>query len=544
MLIKIENPKGVIPKLEPHLLPNGASQEAVNCHFDSGSLVPFKETTTIVTPTKVGTKRTIYLFDNSFWFHWTSDVDVVRVPLGDDADEITCFTDGTLPKITKTTLATAGGTDYPEDFYTLGVPAPVAAPVCVVVGASVDPSLAENRAYVVTFICDIGGVEMEGPPSPVSNIVVVEPTQSVSITIPAIPAGDYNFTKKRIYRTANAGTAGTTEYKYVDEIDDSDLTYSDAVATASLGDEIESTTWDAPPSDLQGIKLHPSQFLVGFSDQELCVSVAGQPHAWPVAWRQKVDYPIVAIAVIGTAILVTTTADPYYVTGTSPDGLTAPERLGVSQSCVSKRGMVDAGFYALYPSPDGLVRVGQGVEDIVTANIMDRADWQALTPSTITGAFHDGKYYGFYNNGTSEGFILDLETGDLSYTDIYATATFVDKVTDTLYLQVGDDIVSWNTGTDDLMDSWKSKRFFAPRPITPGVAQILADEYPITFKLYASLDPDTPDTMTLKHTQTVTSEEPFRLPGGYKTKRVEAIVTGGKWHTVNIAERMADLRQG
>ena len=60
ILFKVDIPKGEIPRLEPELLPSNPAQTAENCRFDSGAVVPLSGMTTIETPTKVGTKQTIY----------------------------------------------------------------------------------------------------------------------------------------------------------------------------------------------------------------------------------------------------------------------------------------------------------------------------------------------------------------------------------------------------------------------------------------------------------------------------------------------------
>ena len=61
--------------------------------------------------------------------------------------------------------------------------------------------------------------------------------------------------------------------------------------------------------------------------------------------------------------------------------------------------------------------------------------------------------------------------------------------------------------------------FYTNRPICPGVAKVSADSYSsLTFKLFAD--------GSLKHTQTVTNANIFRLPGGYQAKSFEIQLEG------------------
>src|SRR5688572_29636867 len=117
--------KGEVPKRVSELKDSRFAEETSNCKLETGELMAFDGLTTVNTPTKVGTKRTIYLWGGSFWFHWTTDVDVVRGPVEQDTSERTYNTDGTQPKMTYAPIATSGGgTNYPNNSYNLGAPAP------------------------------------------------------------------------------------------------------------------------------------------------------------------------------------------------------------------------------------------------------------------------------------------------------------------------------------------------------------------------------------------------------------------------------------
>lgn len=532
-LVDITTFKGRVPRFDPSLLPSQGAQVATNCNTDRGTLRAYKGTTSVWTPTKTGTKKTIYKFGGSFWFHWITDVNVVRGPIAGNTTERTYWTGEGVPKVTDSSIATSGGgTNYPNNSYTLGLPAPAVAPVVTVTGASSDPTTAESRAYVYTYVSIWGE---ESAPSPTSLIVSPEPVQGVDLSsMSGAPSGAYNVVYKNIYRTVT-GVSGT-EFRFVAQIAVASSTYSDTIPSSTVGanEVIPSIEWDMPPADMAGLVIHPGGFMAGFSGKDLCISVAYAPHAWPESFRITMEHTIVAIGVFGNSILVTTTGTTYVVSGTTPGELTK-ERLEINQSCVSKRGLVDIGSAIAYPSPDGLMVVGTGIMQNATDALMLREDWQALVPSSILGVFHDGKYFGFYDTGTKQaGFIYDPTSEDWKDIDVFATAAWSDPLTDTLYLQVGNDIVSWNTGAA-LTYTWKSKQFDLPKPINPGLGQVFAKSYPCTMKLYAD--------GVLKHTQTVSSNLPFPLPSGYLPDMVEVEVTGAaEIKRISIVETIDDLR--
>jgi len=120
----------------PRYLGNEAAQTATNCPMWKGSLQPIKGALALSPSplTKSGNIKSIYRYDQTqtnqlnYWFHWTTDVDVVQGFIAGDTTERTYFTGDGNPKVTDTTLAlTGGGNLYPIAAYDLGVPKPTSA---------------------------------------------------------------------------------------------------------------------------------------------------------------------------------------------------------------------------------------------------------------------------------------------------------------------------------------------------------------------------------------------------------------------------------
>ena len=135
--IKLNKFLGEAPKLDAELLPNSAAQVASNVKLYSGDLLPYNQSSLQSVLVKTGPIQTIYPMDDGVggfkWLHWASDVDVVRAPVPNNASTQRVYYTGDTagngePKATTYSLATTGAsTAYPYAYYTLGLPAPVAA---------------------------------------------------------------------------------------------------------------------------------------------------------------------------------------------------------------------------------------------------------------------------------------------------------------------------------------------------------------------------------------------------------------------------------
>lgn len=522
---KLETFGGKAPQVSARLLPSDMAQEAINARLDSGRLVPWAANASAsITPVASysisGSTKTLFKFSDSVWIGSDEDLDFLRSPIAEDQHERIYVSGmgGSSGYPRMTTAAIVGNGTY----YTLGLPDPAAFDSVTLVGTTekTDTETPISRAYIFTYVSAYGE---EGPPSvsQVSQIVDVYSDQSVTVNFPANPSGNYNLTKKRLYRTDPGGT-----FRFVADVTLATDTYNDTVTDANLGEAIPSTGWIAPADNvsashkdgpLLGLVSMPNGFLAGFSGQTVAFSEAFQPHAFPDAYKLTIKSDVVALAPLNTGLLVLTKEKPALIQGLDPSSMSMVE-IDSTLSCVSKRSVVDMGEYVLYASPDGLVMAEDNGLSVVTEGLLSRDQWQALVPSTIIGFSWEGYYLGFYNDGTeSKGFILDPRGGKNSFVklDFHATAGFNDLESDELYLVVGGSVVKFATASSVQSATWKSKKFYSARPLNPGVAKLDCDSYSPTptFKLYAD--------GSLKHTQTVSDGSVFRLPSGYKANEFE-----------------------
>jgi hypothetical protein len=504
--LQIKSFGGISPKVPSRYLQDAQAQIALNTDVFQGSLKPLPALgSTVATLTKVGTPLTIYRFgqntisDSQYWFHWTTDVDVCRSQIAGDTSEWTFYTGDGAPKATYAAIALSGS-QYPTVSRPLGLIAPTGAATVSVTGSPTDPSdVPETRVYTYTIVNKEAGYEFESAPAPASLEVSVRIGESVVVGgFSAIPSG-YTITHRRIYRS----TSGV--FLFVAEVPVAASSYTDSVLAENLGEELPSLAWLPPPDSLKGLINLPGGVMAGFTGRDVYFCDPYRPHAWPVQYMQSLDFPVVGLGRMDTTLAVMTTGTPYFIQGSAPDSMVVVKS-DLEQACASKRSIVSFNGAVIYASPDGLVSLSPSGSKIITEKYFTRAQWQSLfAPSSIYAYQHDMKYFGFYNNGTtSGGFIYDATTGEFVTHDIYVAAGYNDLQVDKLFIAGADrNVKVWGAGALKTV-TWKSKKFTLPQVMSFSCAQLEAESYPMTAKVYAG--------GSLVHTQTVESRDMFRLP--------------------------------
>ena len=504
--ITIRSFGGIAPAVPPRYLQDSQAQVALNCPVFRGSIQPLPDTgSSLLTLPKTGTPQTIYRFgqdnvsDTQHWFHWTTDVDVCRSQIAGDTSEWTFFTGDGAPKATYAALALSGS-NYPAAARRLGLPAPTSAVITLENGTPDETDTPETRIYTFTWLSKESGYEVESAPAPASLDVEITSNQTVTLSgFPAVPTGAYNVTHKRIYRSVNG------VFLYVDEVSAATSTYEDSVAADALGEEIPSLYWAQSPDTLAGLTNLPNGMMAGFVGRDVYFAEPYRPHAWPETYIQTVDYPVVGLGRMDTTLAVLTTGVPYLMQGSHPDSI-AVVKSDLEQACVSKKSIVSFGSSVIYAAPDGLMMLSPGGSSIVTDKLFNYSQWQAyFAPESIHAYAHDNQYIGFYDNGTTRGgFIFDVTSRQFILHDIYASAGYRDLQRDRLFLAFEDRSLKAWFGGDAKDYIWKSKKLTMPQVVGFSCAQLEAEAYPMTLKVFADGE--------VIHTQTVQDRNPFRLP--------------------------------
>lgn len=536
--IDIKAFSGVRPLVDSLLLEAQEATVAQNVQLTSGTLAPLLGTTTLKALTKSAPKA-IWRFGTSeveteHWLEFLDETDVIASPLPEDIWGRAYWTDGIKPKYGPASVILAGAS-YPAASYDLGIPAPTTTPAISGTAPTV-ASTTESRVVVITYVSAYGE---EGPPSPASPVVGLDPSVAATYSnLGAAPSGAYNIATKRIYRSSTVGSSA--QFQFVAEIPVAQTTYVDTISQADLGEILPSELWVAPPDGLKGLRMMASGAAIGFVGNTAYLSEPNLPHAWP--HKYPIDFQIVGVGVFRQTAILLTNGFPFALNGVDPAAMT-PERLELKQACVARQSIVETGDGLLYASPDGLVSIGSDGMALVSQKHFTRKQWQELNPSSFRSFQHDGRYIAMYakTNGTRGMLIFD-STGQspfLTTTDLNAstaiTAAYSDARTDTLYLAQGTNIVRYNAGTP-LTYTWRSKVFRLSIPSSMGVAAVEASAFPVTLKVIA-------DGQT-KETVSVTGREPFRLSGGYRATEFQFEVVGNvEVRRLRMASSIQEIKQ-
>ncbi len=487
--IDINSFSGLAPMLDPRKLPDHMAQVANNCDFSRQRLEPFRGNT-VVQP-EVGSHTLIYKNCAGAFEFSSNFTKVIKAPIVNDGYGTQIAIDGDYPKIRR------DGTDW----FRLGVPAPVTAPHTTLIHHGADPEEANPAyyKYIYTYVNDFG---QEGPNSPPSALQAIDfsqtdhPTLTVHIPDPA-PTGNYNFSNGtvRIYRSGADGV-----FTFLVELNGviAAAEYQDSITDDQLGfDSLQTSTWYGPPDDntsiypkgtLTCLEVMPNKFLAGGSGNELVFSEEGVVHAFPVNYRKILDDDIVGLALAGPDLVVATKGRPYIVMGSTAESM-SEYKLPSEQACVSAESVTSVGDYAMYASPDGLVGVQRNEVHVLTKGLLDKQAWQAMNPETIKGVAHEGEYYGLYKDdgGQDRMFIFDpsAKKNGLRFIESGGSSAFIDYASDTLYINQGDDLVTFNTDVYSAPYVWHSKEYSFPELINLACIKIWAEAYPITMTVIA-----------------------------------------------------------
>jgi hypothetical protein len=611
MKLRLEKFAGLLPGIAANLLPANAAQSAFNCRLNNGTLTPWadKSAGQVATLTGTGIDHFICHARNSSdpptsnWYGFTSNATEVfgwapsPLPLASDTWRRLYWAGGKFnvahTQCPKMSDVTALGT---STVYDLGLPLPSVTPVASGGATTGDVTLRETLSYIMTYVSYYGE---ESAPTVPSNDLVVDPivnaTGATHVTvsglgdatnIPAHAEGGawgHRITHKRVYRV-NTGTSGTTYQLVVSgtysggtipatgliPIDKTSIV--DNCENADLGESIISTEWYPPQYYMTGLISLPNGALAGFYLNEVCFSEPYFPHAWPVAYRYKMYDPVVGLFPFGTSVLVITQGPPVVLTGGTPGSMSV-ERLEEGYACICPdgRAIVDMGNYCLYPTTEGLMRVGVGGMALATKGLLTRREWQALDPGNVVAAYYDGLYIALYTGAAkadgSVGFVFNPDDG--SFTKLGAgfsgiKALWTDPATGRLYISSesggNTPIHIFNVVEPPTTAyTWKSRQFHTGVPMSFGWAKVGFDRGTTgtaTINIYAdgtlrstqkfylqtgipavdngAIWLDTDATPKLKPYQCVAGswitrtiqDGIYRLPAGFKATMFEIEITG------------------
>ena len=520
-MIKLDTFIGEIPTLENHLLPDNASSAALNCKYNTGGLTAMRANSPIdgITQRPLfnsidSSTQAIYLYDNGddyFLFqNQDKQASFVSNPLADDAHNRTYWSDVTGVRFVAKAEATTAGV-YPTQSYDLGVPAPSIWPSITINTLAEASGGMTATGFVYTFVSQYG--EEGAPSAPTSSITVYDDTD-LTVTAPVVPVNfDILITKYRTYMIS-----GGYYLLLAEQVINSNSTL--VLSAVTLGEDISTIEYALPLDGLQGLTALPGGFIAGFVDNTLCFSESFLPYAWPAKYQLPFEERIVGIVPTYNGLLVATDGRPYVVTGTSPFGM-SPMPLDTVLPCVSHRSIVDMGEYALYVSPDGIVAMEGGKAKLVTAEVFTQKQWEALVPSTMQAYRQDNNYLVITTAGKT--FSFDPSKRTITYMDFGVDIKCCCYNADAklLALTTNDELLSLDTGVDNLAFSWESKIYQSDMAYNFTDARVRATGNMVFTIAYMDSD----NVELSSYSRNITSAATFRLPARV-SERVQVRLAG------------------
>lgn len=285
---------------------------------------------------------------------------------------------------------------------------------------------------------------------------------------------------KRIYRTLT-GTADTV-FQFVAEVAVATTTYNDTIADTALGPVFATEGFDTPDGTMTAIAAMPNGMTAGAAGNEVCFAEPYKPYAWPVQYRQPVNYPVVGLAVFGQTLGVITTGQSYRAQGTHPESVSM-QISDTAFPCRAKRGIQSMAFAVVYPTDTGLAMLSPNGDQILTAQYFSRDEWesQAAGGRFEASMVYGGRYYAFWETDDGLDFALVVDpneqTAFITQNTEHVNGAWTDPESGFAYIIDADGKVSrWDSDASRRqIYQWKSREFKLPAPLNFGAARVEAD---------------------------------------------------------------------
>ena len=360
-------------------------------------------------------------------------------------------------------------------------------------------------------VIDPTAVGKEGPPSEISDKIVVNPNEWVKLTT-TLPTG---YTRGILYR----GGTSETYQQLDDEVETSPFL---DLFVESLGEELP--PYGNYPNDSLADANEGSIVIGGhtamiFDGDEICPSVPYKFWVYPEEFRFPAGSTVMGgIAFASSAVIFTDTnsydnslGKVYRYSGQSAQ-YASLVTLTEARPLLNKRSLCVIDQTAFYVCIDGLMAVSPAGVQLVSEGLFTREEWADYDPATMSCYTNDGAIFVVsLRTDRPEHLRFDLGEGP-------ATLTKYDAFNDADF-------------------EWTSKLFAYPKPVTWRNVQIVADDYPIEITFVG-------DENTAGYTLLIPSAEAAFIPRMRRSRNWAFTLRGrGTVQKVSIATSIQELNQ-
>jgi hypothetical protein len=398
----------------------------------------------------------------------------------------------------------------------------------------------EAVAFTYTYVNIYGE---EGPPSD-PTIITHEIGLEIDVTVrlDAFSADYAQVSQIRIYKTPSGSS--TAAYFYSGSVSILALgggptwVFKDTTKSADLGEQLVSTGYYPPPANLTGLMSLPNGILAGWVDNALYFCVAYKPWAWNPAYELTFPNRIIGAMAMGSGMVLNTTAQPYVISGTTPDAMTAAP-LNITHAGVSKWGIANVNGQVMYASHEGIVVVVGALGSMTYSDrFFTRDVWKQKYEAGFASmrfAHWDGRLLVYSSTNAFTAFMLKFDEAGGTMTELpnfNAACTFISPISDGLYYVNGSTAYQFNGGAA-LAATWKSREAVIPGTVNFGAAEVLC-----TGSWTLTMFTDNEDGVLVQRWQrTVSGNQRFKLPSGYRSRRMQLSISGtGRFREFRMGE--------
>lgn len=475
--VKIDKFGGIMPRVAPSLLPDGAATVAHNCRLDSGKLVPLRE------PSFVDAAEHTVYHENGLgdigaaeslhcWKHTLRNgvvrTDFLAFPgrvyfahgnIADDKYDRIFVTGETGISFTTSSGSTKANCPaaYLFERETGSIirhcicKEPMNAPRCENADAGGESSGVMYSYFFLSWYDKYGYESQASEPSRNKNRggstfldepLEHDPNGVVKFQPVHVPVEAWGV---RMYKT-NGGDESAGE-QLIRDYGRGELSALSSEFSVRLDDTQAAETMpkiEAPPFDLVDMIFVPGSFYAGRArsmPHTVLFSDVDNPTNWPMAYQYDVRDNVVKLAVTSNSVFALTDGTPYVLSGTAPESMTVAS-LATPAACVSERSVVVHRNVVYFASNYGLMAIADGANagsscQNVTEAYMTPDQWRELNPaSCVVGVHRDALHMFFVKaDGESVNMRFDLRDGANALTthNEAARCVVVDDLTGDMY---------------------------------------------------------------------------------------------------------------
>ncbi len=474
--VKLDQFKGVAPKIAPELLADGLAQIARNAKLDSGNIVPYPEPVVVGDTGRATTVRSIYPLTNPdtgdlVWMSWENAVDVATPAFEPVvAEQRFYYTGDGVPKVSTYALATSSGPPYPGDYYELGLPLPdnkvtVSAATYNAKGIT---SVARDSGGIVTFVTSTAHNLRTGMVVAIKGFTHYAATYSRTGSTVTVTLNNHGIVDgSTVFVTKTSGDASSGAYT-TSSATTNTFTYTETESGATSGNmKIDTRSYNTTGSEVIVVDDTTFKvFLPGFEQATYAatggsVELAGQTYTrnyvytWYTPWGEE------SVASDPSEDLILKDGQVVTVTGipTTPPTVPAKNFIRGVRLYRTLAGLRETDFYLLntlwFPQPTARV---QRVGSTVTVTMQEPHNLLTDDRFKITGLTNSSA-------DITDGIVTDVvDSYTFTYTSAGVAIADTADTTGVLYHDVSedqddDDARYWGDGGDfDFVDDYNSRR--------------------------------------------------------------------------------------